>query len=187
MVSLSDLNSLKVYGTYLHIVFAFIYFHHIPQLACRFWVLLTWPFSKTFLTCLRNVHLGLPFKILPPASEIRFNMIKSIYSSQFMLLHLPRHYIFLLLHYHHNYRLLIPLSGAVTTCFLLPFSSITHLHAHSYYSHVILHTVHPSFLRATSFSYVISSLIDYTNYYYLRHPPNRTGPALRVMARPLYV
>jgi hypothetical protein len=36
-----------------------------------------------------------------------------------------------------------------TTCFLFPFSSITrHLHAHSFY--VILHTIHPSFLRPTS-------------------------------------
>jgi hypothetical protein len=46
---------------------------------------------------------------------------------------------------------LIPLSGVGTTCFFLPFYSITrHLHAHSFYSHVILHTVHPSFLRSTS-------------------------------------
>jgi hypothetical protein len=53
------------------------------------------------------------------------------------------------LKWHHN-RPLILLSGVSTICFLIPFSSITHLHAHSFYSHVILHTVHPSFLRATS-------------------------------------
>jgi hypothetical protein len=51
----------------------------------------------------------------------------------------------------HHHRFLIPLSGVGTTCFLLPFSSITrHVHAHSFYSHIILHTIHPSFLRATS-------------------------------------
>jgi hypothetical protein len=34
-----------------------------------------------------------------------------------------------------------------TTCFLLSFSCIIrHLHGHFFYSHVILHTVHPSFL-----------------------------------------
>jgi hypothetical protein len=38
----------------------------------------------------------------------------------------------------HHHHLLIPLSGVGTTCFLLPFSSITcHLHAHSFYSHNI--------------------------------------------------
>jgi hypothetical protein len=51
-------------------------------------------------------------------------------------------------HHHHP---LILVSGVGTTCFLLPFSSITrHLHAHCFYSHVILHTVRPSFLRSTS-------------------------------------
>jgi hypothetical protein len=39
-----------------------------------------------------------------------------------------------------------PLCGVGTTCFLLPFSSITrHLHAHSFYFHVIFHTIYPSF------------------------------------------
>jgi hypothetical protein len=54
-------------------------------------------------------------------------------------------------HYNCNHhRPLIPLSGVGTTCHI-PFTSITrHLHAHSFYSHVILHKVHPSFLRATS-------------------------------------
>jgi hypothetical protein len=44
---------------------------------------------------------------------------------------------------------LIPLCGVGTTCFLLPFSSITrHLHAHFFYFHVILHTIYPSLPRA---------------------------------------
>jgi hypothetical protein len=38
---------------------------------------------------------------------------------------------------HHHHHPLIPLSGVGTTCFLLPFSSITrHLYAYSFYSHV---------------------------------------------------
>jgi hypothetical protein len=50
---------------------------------------------------------------------------------------------------HHHHRPLIPLNG--TTCFLFPFSSITrHLHVHSFYSFIILHIVHSSFLRANS-------------------------------------
>jgi hypothetical protein len=52
---------------------------------------------------------------------------------------------------YHHHRPLIPLCGIGTTCFLLPFSSITrHLHAHSLYFHVIIHTVHPSFPRLIS-------------------------------------
>jgi hypothetical protein len=52
---------------------------------------------------------------------------------------------------HHHHRPLIPLCGVRTTCFLLPFSSITrHLHCHSFYFHVIFHTIHPSFPRPTS-------------------------------------
>jgi hypothetical protein len=44
-----------------------------------------------------------------------------------------------------------PTKWVGTTCFPLPFSSITrHFHLHSFYSHVILHTVRSSFLRATS-------------------------------------
>jgi hypothetical protein len=58
-------------------------------------------------------------------------------------------FIYYITCYHHHHRPLIPLSG-VGTCFLLPFSSITRHLTHSFYSHVILHTVHPSFLRATS-------------------------------------
>jgi hypothetical protein len=54
-------------------------------------------------------------------------------------------YNFFLYHHHHHPR--IALSGVGTTCYLLPFSSINrHLHAHSFYSHVIFHTVHPYFL-----------------------------------------
>jgi hypothetical protein len=50
----------------------------------------------------------------------------------------------------HHHRSLIPLSGVGSICFLLSFSSITrHLHAHSFYFHAILHTVHPSFPRPT--------------------------------------
>jgi hypothetical protein len=42
---------------------------------------------------------------------------------------------------HHHHRPLIPLSGVGTTCFFRSFSSITrHVHAHSFYSHVILHS-----------------------------------------------
>jgi hypothetical protein len=45
----------------------------------------------------------------------------------------------------------IPLRRMGTTCFLLSFSSITrHFHIHSFYTDVILHTVHPSLLRSTS-------------------------------------
>jgi hypothetical protein len=45
-------------------------------------------------------------------------------------------------HYHHPP--LIPLHGVGTTYFLLPFPSITrHRYVHSFYSHVILHTVYP--------------------------------------------
>jgi hypothetical protein len=48
-----------------------------------------------------------------------------------------------------HHRPLIPLCGVDTTCFLLPFFSITrHLHVHSFYFHVILH--HPYFPRLTS-------------------------------------
>jgi hypothetical protein len=55
------------------------------------------------------------------------------------------------IHHHHHHRPLIPLCGVGTTCFLLPFSSITrHLHAHSSYFHVIFHTIHPIFSRPTS-------------------------------------
>jgi hypothetical protein len=36
-----------------------------------------------------------------------------------------------------------------TLYFLLPLSSITHFHTHCFYSHVILYTVHLSFLRST--------------------------------------
>jgi hypothetical protein len=51
----------------------------------------------------------------------------------------------------HHQRPLIPPTGVGTICFLLPFSSITrHLYAHAFYSHIILHQVHPYFLRATS-------------------------------------
>jgi hypothetical protein len=53
--------------------------------------------------------------------------------------------------HHHHHHPLIPLSGVGITYFLVPFSSITrHIHAHGFYSHVILHTVHPSFLRSIS-------------------------------------
>jgi hypothetical protein len=41
-------------------------------------------------------------------------------------------------HHHHHHRPLIPLCGVGTTCFLVPFSTITrHLHAHSSYFHSI--------------------------------------------------
>jgi hypothetical protein len=54
-------------------------------------------------------------------------------------------------HHHHRRSPLKPLSGVGTTCFLLPFTSITrHLHAHSSYFHVILQTVLPSFPSPTS-------------------------------------
>jgi hypothetical protein len=50
-------------------------------------------------------------------------------------------------HYHHQHRPLIPLSRVDTTCFSLPFYSITlHFHAHSFYSHGNLHIVHPFLL-----------------------------------------
>jgi hypothetical protein len=52
---------------------------------------------------------------------------------------------------YHHHRPLIPPCGVGTTYFLLPFSSITrHLHVHSFYFHVIFHTIHPSFPRSTS-------------------------------------
>jgi hypothetical protein len=51
--------------------------------------------------------------------------------------------------YHH--RPLIPLSGVGTTCFLLPFSSVTGpLHAHFFHFHVIFHTIYPSYPKPTS-------------------------------------
>jgi hypothetical protein len=57
-------------------------------------------------------------------------------------------YFSYLSHYHHPPT---PPSGVGTTWFFLAFYSITrHLHAHSFYSHVIIHTVHPSFLRSTT-------------------------------------
>jgi hypothetical protein len=57
----------------------------------------------------------------------------------------------LIIFHHHYHRPLIPLCGGGTTCFLLPFSSIAHHHrAQTFYFHVILHTVHPSFPRPTS-------------------------------------
>jgi hypothetical protein len=65
----------------------------------------------------------------------------------------------------HRHRPLIPLNGVGTIYFLLPFSSITrHVHAHFFYFHVILHTVHPSFPRATSTRDL--SLTD-SRYFYL--------------------
>jgi hypothetical protein len=72
------------------------------------------------------------------------------------------------LHHHHP---LIPLSG-VGTKLLLPFSSITrHLHTHSFYSHVILHTVHPSFLRSTSSRVPISSLFALCDFHLSAYRP----------------
>jgi hypothetical protein len=68
--------------------------------------------------------------------------------------------------YHHPH---IPLSGVGTTCFLLPFSSLTtHLHAHSFYAHVILHTVHPSFLRS---NLITGKNITYIHTYHSRFIP----------------
>jgi hypothetical protein len=56
----------------------------------------------------------------------------------------------------HHHRLLIPLYGVGTACFLHPFSSITrHLNAHSFY----FHTHHFHFLEHTDYYLLLSKLL----------------------------
>jgi hypothetical protein len=116
--------------------------HNPPRWPSACWWVLTTANAAGIngLTCLLKHRGARDIKIL-----VTHPMIDQRYLTSAIALTAVQSLIHSLLHFVN-----VPVSG-VTTCFLLPLSSITrHLLGHSFYSHVILHTVHPSFLRATS-------------------------------------
>jgi hypothetical protein len=108
----------------------------------------------------------------------------SSFHCQFFLLKHCR-FFFLCMHLNHHHRPLIPLCEDGTTSFLLSSSSITrHLHAHSFYFHVILHTIHPSFPRPTRLPIYIHS---HHSFCYVTFIPPHNMPIQANLLLPIFL